>query len=128
MTDFISVSDDGNHYAERWTGRILRIGVWTSAGIMILGLLLAATIPSSSASAPSDPSLRELASRLLSSSLDPMTLLFAGLVLLMFTPIVRVATAIVAFARERDWRFVAVSAFVLLLLGGEIVYSILLKG
>jgi uncharacterized membrane protein len=54
--------------------------------------------------------------------------MFTGLVLLMFTPVLRVVTAVVAFASEHDWRFVAVSATVFLLLCAEIIYSILLKG
>ncbi len=122
------MSSFNNHFAEHWAGRILRIGVWTSAGLMILGLILAAASPSSIPPAMGNPSLESLASHLFSSSFDPVTLLFTGLVLLMFTPILRVATAIIGFAIERDWRFVAVSAIVLVLLGGEIVYSILLKG
>ncbi len=128
MKDFVSVSSLGDHYAEHWAGRILRIGVWTSAGLMILGLFFAATVPSSVPPAITNPSLANLAAHLFSSSFDPVTLLFAGLVLLMLTPILRVATAIVGFAVEHDWRFVAVSTIVLMLLCGEIVYSILLKG
>jgi uncharacterized membrane protein len=46
----------------------------------------------------------------------------------MFTPILRVITAIFGFAVERDWRFVAVSSIVLLMLAGEIIYSVFLKG
>ena len=128
MKEFISVSNLDDHYAEHWAGRILRIGVWTSAGLMILGLILAAAVPSSLPPVIDNPSLGSLASQMFSSSFDPVTLLFTGLVLLMFTPILRVAAAIIGFAVERDWRFVAVSAIVLLLLGGEIVYSIFLKG
>jgi uncharacterized membrane protein len=128
MPDFISIRDDAKHNAEQWTGRILRVGVWASAGLMILGLLLAALAPASINRASTTPSLGELAVHLWSKSFDPVTLMFAGLVLLMFTPILRVITAIAAFASERDWRFVLVSIIVFLLLGGEIVYSILLKG
>jgi uncharacterized membrane protein len=54
--------------------------------------------------------------------------MFAGLVFLMFTPILRVITAVVGFGVERDWRFVFVSTVVLFLLAGEIVYSIFIKG
>jgi uncharacterized membrane protein len=66
--------------------------------------------------------------RMLSGSFDPVTLMFAGLVFLMFTPILRVITAVVGFGVERDWRFVFVSTVVLFLLAGEIVYSIFIKG
>jgi uncharacterized membrane protein len=46
----------------------------------------------------------------------------------MFTPILRVITAVYGFAMERDWRFVVVSSVVFILLAGEIMYSIFLKG
>ena len=39
-----------------------------------------------------------------------------GLVLLIFTPIARVAFAIAGFARERDWMYVSISAIVLAVL------------
>ena len=39
-----------------------------------------------------------------------------GLVLLIFTPIARVAFAIIGFARERDWMYVSISVFVLAVL------------
>ena len=42
-----------------------------------------------------------------------------GLVLLIFTPIARVAFSIVAFVLERDWTYVAISAVVL----GLLLYS-----
>jgi uncharacterized membrane protein len=54
--------------------------------------------------------------------------MFAGLVMLMFTPVLRVITAVLGFAVEQDWRFVIVSSMVLLMLIGEIAYSIFLKG
>ena len=128
MTDFISISNDVRHDAERWTGRVLRIGVWVSASLMIAGLLIAAMYPSTIVVFSSNPTLGNLVMRMLSGSFDPITLMFAGLVFLMFTPILRVITAIVGFGVERDWRFVFVSSVVLLLLVGEIVYSIFIKG
>jgi uncharacterized membrane protein len=125
MPNFISISNDVKHDAERWTGRVLRIGVWVSASLMIAGLLVGAIYPSTIVAFSSNPTLGDLLLRLLVGSFDPVTLMFAGLV---FTPILRVITAIVGFGVERDWRFVFVSAVVLLLLTGEIVYSIFIKG
>jgi uncharacterized membrane protein len=128
MPDFISISNDVRHDAERWTGRVLRIGVWVSASLMIAGLLIGAIYPSTIVTFSSNPTLSNLVMRMLSGSFDPVTLMFAGLVFLMFTPILRVITAVVGFGVERDWRFVFVSSIVLLLLAGEIVYSIFIKG
>jgi uncharacterized membrane protein len=45
----------------------------------------------------------------------------------MFTPILRVITAVFGFAAERDWRFVIVSSVVLFMLVGEIVYSVFMR-
>ncbi len=124
----VSISNDAHHIAEHWTSRVLRIGVWVSASLMIAGLLIAAISPSSIVSLLTNPPLDILVGRIFSASFDPMTLMFAGLVMLMFTPVFRVITAIFGFALERDWRYVVVSSIVLLLLAGEIAYSIFLKG
>lgn len=113
---------------EHWTSRVLRLGVWISAGCMICGLVLAALFPSSMLVFASSPSLQELLARCLSGTVDPSLCMYAGLVVLMCTPIVRVVTALIGFGVERDWRFVLVSAVVFLMLMGEIVYSIFLKG
>ena len=128
MPDFISISNDIRHEAERWTGRVLRIGVWVSASFMTAGLLTASIFPSSIVALSTNPSFGNLADRLFSTAFDPITLMFVGLVMLMFTPVLRVITAVFGFAVERDWRFVIVSSIVLLLLAGEIIYSFSLKG
>jgi uncharacterized membrane protein len=126
MTDMRTRADHPLYNPERWTSRILRMGVWVSASLMAAGLLLAAMIPSSIIAPASNPSLGDLAGRMFSGSFDPVTLMFTGLVCLMFTPILRVITAVFGFAAERDWRFVFVSLIVFLMLAGEIVYSIYL--
>jgi len=128
MPEFISISNNVRHDVERWTGRVLRIGVWVSASFMIAGLLIAAIYPSTVIALSSNPTLNNLVMRMFSGSFDPVTLMFAGLIILMFTPMLRVITAIVGFGAERDWRFVFVSSIVLLLLTGEVVYSIFIKG
>ena len=128
MPEFISISNIVRHDVERWTGRVRRIGVWVSASFMIAGLLIAAIYPSTVIALSSNPTLNNLVMRMFSGSFDPVTLMFAGLIILMFTPILRVITAIVGFGAERDWRFVFVSSIVLLLLTGEVVYSIFIKG
>jgi uncharacterized membrane protein len=127
MTKTTLAPEETPHRAERWTSIILRFGVWISAGLMMSGLLMAGLVPSSIVPLNS-PSFISVAGLLLSGSINPGTLMFAGLVVLMFTPILRVATAIGGFAVERDWRFVIVSSIVLLMLASEIIYSIFLKG
>jgi len=128
MSDSISISNNTKYNAERWTSRVLRLGVWISASLMIMGLLIAAIYPSTIVAFSSNPTLSNLIMRMFSGSFDPITLMFAGLVFLMCTPILRVAVAIIGFAMEHDWRFVFISSIVLLLLVSEIVYSVFLKG
>jgi uncharacterized membrane protein len=95
---------------------------------MILGLVIATISPSFNVPVSTNPSLGNLAERIFSTTFDPVTLMFAGLVMLMFTPVLRVITAVFGFALERDWRFVVVSSLVFLMLLVEILYSIFLKG
>ncbi len=128
MSDINFISNGTHHTAERWTSRVLQLGVWVSASLMILGLLIATISPSSIVAFNTNPSLGNLMERLFSTTFDPVTLMFVGLVMLMFTPVLRVITAVFGFAVERDWRFVIVSSIVLLLLTCEIAYSIFLKG
>ena len=128
MREIEFLSNEPRELAERWTSRVLRLGVMISAGLMILGLLLAAFFPSLLGPLLTSPSLGSLAGRMVSMSFDPATLMYAGLVMLMVTPVLRVITAVFGFAFERDWRFVIVSSMVLCMLVGEIIYSIYLKG
>jgi uncharacterized membrane protein len=128
MPELISILENNKHDAERWTSRVLRLGVWVSASLMIIGLLIAAIQPSTVTTFYTNPSLSDIFQRMFSGTFDPVTLMFTGLISLMFTPILRVITAVFGFAKEQDWRFVLVSSIVLLLLVGEIVYSVLVRG
>ncbi len=112
---------------EYLTSRALLIGVWISATLMILGLLIGILWPSSIISFSANPSIGTLFIRIFSGHLDPVTLMFVGLVLLMCTPVLRVMTAIFGFAMEKEMRFVLISSVVLIMLIGEIIYSILIK-
>jgi uncharacterized membrane protein len=50
------------------------------------------------------------------------TLLRAGVLILMFTPVVRVVVVTLGLLRERDWLFAGISAFVLgVILSGMLV-------
>jgi uncharacterized protein len=46
----------------------------------------------------------------------PQAIMVLGLLILLATPVVRVAVSIVAFALEHDWIYVAITALVLLIL------------
>ena len=97
---------------------VLRGGVLLSAGLITLGVLVyyvraftgfgvapAHTIPHSVGAA-------------LTAALGghPTGIIALGLLVLLATPVVRVAVSIVAFALEHDWTYVAITTVVLLIL------------
>lgn len=49
-------------------------------------------------------------------TLDGQAVIVLGLLLLIATPVLRVAVSVLAYVRERDWRYVAITGAVLLLL------------
>jgi uncharacterized membrane protein len=112
------------HLVERWVGRVLRLGVWSSASLMIAGLLMAWFTTGSIQPPSENPSPGEVLRNLFAGSFDPVTLIFAGLLVLMLTPFVRVLTAAVGFAAEKDKPFVAVALVVFAMLLGELVFSL----
>jgi uncharacterized membrane protein len=111
--------------------QVLRAGVLLSAAIIILGVgmlfvkhsqssyfskglqgLLA--YPASAASAPIDASISDVLSGL--QSADPDAVISLGLLVLIATPIVRVAASVLLFLLQRDYRYVAITTFVLIVL------------
>ena len=50
------------------------------------------------------------------ATLDPLSIIQLGLLLLIATPVVRVITCVAGFAFERDWTYAIISAIVLALL------------
>lgn len=95
---------------------VLRGGVITSVSVMILGLAL--TFRSGT------PSVALMESRHFNGDLsalvrgvagaDPLSIMEAGVLLLVLTPILRVACSIVLFAfAERDWLYTAITTAVL---------------
>ncbi|MGA8145507.1 MAG: DUF1634 domain-containing protein [Candidatus Acidiferrales bacterium] len=55
-----------------------------------------------------------------SSTLDPAAIIQLGLLILIATPVARVAFSVFAFAEERDWMYVLVTLIVL----GLLLYSL----
>ena len=114
--------NEREHLVERWTSRVLRGGVWLSASLLVVGLILAIA-GNEQLVIKHNPTLGEIVRALISGTPSGEALIFAGLVALMLTPFFRVATALVGFWMEKDRRFVLTSAIVLLLLLGELIYS-----
>jgi len=107
----------------RWISYILRFGVWSSAGFMIAGLLVRWLSRATAPPPAENPTPGEILSKLLSTSIDDVTLMYAGLVLLMLTPVLRVLTSVVGFSVEGDRRFAVVSLVVLGMLVAEFFFS-----
>lgn len=108
--------------------RVLRIGVAVSATLLVVGLVLATargqldglreawsagTVPAVAASPAA------LADGVAHLRADAVLLL--GLVVLVLTPTVRVVASLVAYGRDRDWTYVALTATVLVLLGVSVL-------
>ena len=85
---------------ERLAGGLLLGGVWIASGLLVSGLVM-----------------------WLIGAATAGPLLNAGLVILMATPVLRVALSIAEYARLRDWLFVATAGAVLAILVLSVVYS-----
>ncbi len=102
--------------AELAISHVLRGGVLISAAIILLGVvwfyLQMAVIGHATLTYPRSVSdvVRELAQG------DPLALVTLGLLILLLTPILRVAISIVIFAIERDWLYTVITLVVLLIL------------
>lgn len=103
-------------------GNLLRAGVIISATIIAIGGLIylarhAGAVPQDRIFHSEPPQFRTLSGlfrwQTLASSLGVIEL---GIVLLMLTPVARVAMSLFAFVKERDWMYVFFTAIVLGLL------------
>lgn len=108
---------------EQTLGHLLRAGVVTAAGIVVVGafLLLArqggAAVPDYHHFVPPAAYLRSLPGIFAATlKLDPRGLIQFGLIVLIATPILRVAASLLGFAMERDRLYVIFTAIVLAIL------------
>lgn len=97
-------------------GWILQLGVIISSAVIAIGVILALVQDQvASKNALVFPhSLPDVWSGVL--ALQPASIIVLGLLLLLITPVVRVAASIVAFGLEGDRRYVFLTALVLLIL------------
>jgi uncharacterized membrane protein len=112
-------------------GVLLRIGVGISIAIILAGTIMTFanhtdyltstaafhTVTDTDASFPTSPAA--IFHGLL--DLQGRAVVMIGLYLLILTPVMRVGVSIIAFAHERDRAFVAITAFVFLLLAGSLL-------
>lgn len=102
--------------AELAISHVLRGGVVISAAIILLGVVwfylqMAIT---GHATLTYPHTVVEVAQQLAQG--DPLALVALGLLILLLTPILRVAISIVIFALERDWLYTVITLIVLLIL------------
>ncbi|MGD9722520.1 MAG: DUF1634 domain-containing protein [Pirellulales bacterium] len=116
------MADDANFTERltRWVHRTLLAGVVVSAVLLACGLviLLGKELPAVEPTVD----LRQLAQRL--SAGDGRALLDAGLLVLMFTPVLRVLVLAVGWLARRDWRMAAAALTVLALLSVSVLLGV----
>lgn len=104
--------------AELIISNVLRGGVLGSAAIILLGVVIFYARAVTSGHTPSGkpfPSSLPAVGRGLAHG-DPLAIIALGLLVLLVTPVVRVAVSIIAFAIEGDRRYVIITTLVLLIL------------
>lgn len=94
--------------------RLLQGGLVLSAAAMLTGLIFG--LATAARAAPAVPLFDLLATR---SAAD--TLMAVGVLALAVTPVLRVLSLLVLWARARDWRFAAVALLVVLLLSSAVL-------
>jgi uncharacterized membrane protein len=101
--------------AELLISHVLRGGVVLSAVIIAIGMLAVVTDRGSRTSPPAP--LDSLAGVWQGIQVgNPLAVIMAGLLVLLATPVLRVAVSVVAFALEGDLRYVTITCLVLLVL------------
>jgi len=119
-------TDPRVHRVELLISSLLRIGVVTSLSIVIIGTVISfwrhpdyTSVPAelrrlTSPGAAFPYSLRDVWHGVV--RLRGQAIVVLGLLMLISTPVIRVAVSIFAFLYQRDWRFVLITATVLVLL------------
>ena len=117
-----------DHAVEQLIGRLLQIGVLVAAAVVIIGAGLVFAQhggkPVSYAVFRGEPGYLRSISGIVHGALamDSLAIVQLGLLLLIATPVARVAFTFVAFALQRDRMYMAITALVLALL----LYGLLL--
>lgn len=110
-----SQSTDEMVSVERLIGRILQIGVFTSAIILALGLLL--FLMNQTTGYPAGTHPKTLLAILQGAiAFKPYAIMMLGLFCLILTPVLRVVVSIYAFYKEQDHLYVVITVLVLIIL------------
>lgn len=105
--------------AELVISYVLRGGVLLSAAIILCGVVFyyvqAFSHPGHEDASASFPHTLSGVGQGLAHG-NPQAIIVLGLLVLLITPVVRVAVSVVAFLLERDWRYVVITSLVLVIL------------
>ena len=108
-------------------GSLLRIGVLVAAAVTVVGGIAfmihhGSLTPDHSVFRGQPEMLSTLTGVIAGvSALEPAAIVQLGIVLLIATPVARVLLTLIAFAIQRDWMYVLISAIVLALLTYSLV-------
>lgn len=128
-----------SHHIELFIAHLLRWGVGISFAIVLIGIFLLVLtgqtgyqsirlddlngILKYQSGPPEYPnSINDVTAGVI--ALKPYALIALGLVILIAIPVMRVAVSVLAFFAERDWIYVAITAFVLLTLIFSFVFGV----
>ena len=106
-------------------GWVLRVGVTLSGLLIAIGFLSSflvgwdGSLSGAEAEPPGGTSFEGLLAGL--AALRPIAIAELGLLLLVLTPVVRVAVSAIGFARERDGLYVAITLTVLAILASSLL-------
>jgi uncharacterized membrane protein len=114
-------------HVEQMVGNLLRIGVLVAAAVALLGGIAfmihhGSLVPDHSVFRGQPEMLSTLTGVISGAfALQPAAIVQLGIVLLIATPVARVLLTLIAFAVQRDWMYVLISAIVLALLTYSLV-------
>lgn len=109
-------------HVEQMVGNLLRIGVLIAAFVTVVGGIAfmihhGSLVPDHSVFRGQPEMLSTLTGVISGAiALQPAAIVQLGIVLLIATPVARVLLTLIAFAVQRDWMYVLISAIVLALL------------
>lgn len=111
---------------ERVIGRLLIAATYVSVGLLAMGVILMVVRAISPTSGGPDLDLPTLGARLV--ALDPAGFLWLGLLAVVAAPIVRVAVAGMAYARDGDRLMVGISIAILAVIAVGVASAITVAG
>lgn len=101
--------------AEIIISKLLQVGVLLSAAVMLVGFLMFILTGSSGYKNNAFPSSLFMVLQGL-VAIKPDAIILTGLFILILTPVFRVGVSILIFLKEKDFLYVAITAFVFLIL------------